>query len=97
MKKQSSLSRLFTYAGSYKILTILSWVLSVISAWIALELRSGRAFIRLWLVSSAFCIIIYGNLYWRFNVFSYCGISGTGKYEIGNDAPYCDITIRIYG
>ncbi len=36
MKKQSSLSRLFAYAGSYKYLTILSWVLSVISAWIAL-------------------------------------------------------------
>ena len=36
MKKQSSLSRLLAYAGSYKILTILSWILSVISAWIAL-------------------------------------------------------------
>lgn len=36
MKKQSSLSRLFAYAGSYKILTVLSWILSVISAWIAL-------------------------------------------------------------
>ena len=36
MKKQSSLARLFAYAGNYKYLTILSWMLSVISAWIAL-------------------------------------------------------------
>lgn len=36
MKKESSLSRLFEYAGSYKYLTIASWVLSVISAWLAL-------------------------------------------------------------
>ncbi len=36
MKKESSLSRLFGYAGSYKYLTIASWVLSVISAWLAL-------------------------------------------------------------
>lgn len=35
MKKQSSLARLFAYAGNYKYLTILSWILSVISAWIA--------------------------------------------------------------
>lgn len=36
MKKQSALSRLFEYAGGYKYLTIASWVLSAISAWIAL-------------------------------------------------------------
>ena len=36
MKKQSSLARLFAYADNYKYLTILSWILSVISAWIAL-------------------------------------------------------------
>lgn len=36
MKKQSSLSKLFAYAGNLKYLTILSWVLSVASAWIAL-------------------------------------------------------------
>lgn len=36
MKKQSSLARLFAYAGNYKYLIILSWILSVISAWIAL-------------------------------------------------------------
>lgn len=35
-KKESALSRLFAYAGSYKYLTIASWVLSVCSAWIAL-------------------------------------------------------------
>lgn len=32
MKKQSSLSRLMKYAGPYRILTYLSWVLSGISA-----------------------------------------------------------------
>lgn len=36
MKKKSSLARLFEYAGNYKYLTILSWILSVVSAWIAL-------------------------------------------------------------
>ena len=36
MKKQSALSRLFEYAGGYKYLTIASWVLAAISAWIAL-------------------------------------------------------------
>ena len=36
MKKQSSLSRLFEYAGNFKYLTVMSWILSVVSAWIAL-------------------------------------------------------------
>lgn len=36
MKKQSSLARLFEYAGNFKYLTILSWIFSVVSAWIAL-------------------------------------------------------------
>lgn len=36
MKKESSLSKLFAYAGNFKYLTIASWILSIISAWIAL-------------------------------------------------------------
>ncbi len=36
MKKQSNLSRLMGYAGGYKLLTYLSWVLSVMSALLAL-------------------------------------------------------------
>lgn len=36
MKQKGALTRLFAYAGNHKYLTILSWVLSVISAWIAL-------------------------------------------------------------
>lgn len=36
LKKQSSLARLFEYAGNYKYLTILSWIFSVVSVWIAL-------------------------------------------------------------
>ncbi|MCM1221607.1 MAG: ABC transporter ATP-binding protein/permease, partial [Lachnospiraceae bacterium] len=36
MKKQSHLSRLMGYAGAYKILTYLSWVLSAMSALLAL-------------------------------------------------------------
>lgn len=36
MKKQSPLSRLFDYTGNFKYLTIASWILSVLSAWIAL-------------------------------------------------------------
>ena len=36
MKKQSNLSRLLEIAGSYKYLTYASWILSAISALIAL-------------------------------------------------------------
>lgn len=36
MKKDSSLKKLFDYAGGYKYLTVLSWILSVISAMVAL-------------------------------------------------------------
>lgn len=36
MKKQSNLSRLLGYAGSYKILTYMSWILSAVSAFAAL-------------------------------------------------------------
>ena len=36
MKKQSNLSRLMGYAGAHKILTYLSWVLSIMSALLAL-------------------------------------------------------------
>ena len=36
MKKQSALTRLFEYAGNYKYFTMLSRILAVISAWIAL-------------------------------------------------------------
>ena len=36
MKKESSLSKLFAYARKFRYLTIASWILSVISAWLAL-------------------------------------------------------------
>ena len=36
MKKQSNLSILMDYAGGYRILTYLSWILSVMSALISL-------------------------------------------------------------
>lgn len=36
MKKESTMHKLFTYAGSYKYLTIASWILSAASALIAL-------------------------------------------------------------
>lgn len=36
MKKESSLSKLFVYAGKFRYLTIASWILSVISEWLAL-------------------------------------------------------------
>lgn len=36
MKKQSNLSKLFEYAGRYKYLTIASWILSAVSALVAL-------------------------------------------------------------
>lgn len=48
MKKQSSLARLFEYAGGYKYLTISSWVLSGISALLAL-----MPFIYIWQIIKA--------------------------------------------
>ena len=45
MKKQSNLSRLLTYAGKRKILLYLSWILSAISAAMAL-----MPFVHLWLI-----------------------------------------------
>jgi ABC transporter, permease/ATP-binding protein len=36
VKKESSLSKLFAYAGKFRYLTIASWILSIISAWLAL-------------------------------------------------------------
>lgn len=36
MKKESNLKRLLRYAGSYKYLTIASWILSALSALVAL-------------------------------------------------------------
>lgn len=36
VKKESSLSKLLAYAGKFRYLTIASWILSVISAWLAL-------------------------------------------------------------
>ena len=36
MKKESSLSKLLAYAGKFRYLTTSSWILSVISAWLAL-------------------------------------------------------------
>lgn len=36
MKKESSLSKLLAYSGKFRYLTIASWILSVISAWLAL-------------------------------------------------------------
>ncbi|WP_343208802.1 ABC transporter ATP-binding protein [Anaerolentibacter hominis] len=48
MKKQSDLSKLFDYAGSYRILTILSWILSAVSALTALV-----PFVYIWQIISA--------------------------------------------
>ena len=36
MKKESSMQKLFAYAGNYKYLIIASWILSAVSALIAL-------------------------------------------------------------
>lgn len=36
MKKESDLKKLFRYAGNYKHLTIMSWILSALSALVAL-------------------------------------------------------------
>ena len=44
MKKQSNLSRLMGYAGGHKILTYLSWILSVMSALLALDVYKRQKY-----------------------------------------------------
>lgn len=58
MKKQSDLQKLMDYAGSYKILTFLSWILSIISALMALV-----PFIYIWEIIRAVLLAApdYGN------------------------------------
>ena len=58
MKKQSDLQKLMEYAGSYKILTFMSWILSIISALMALV-----PFIYIWEIIRAVLLAApdYGN------------------------------------
>ena len=111
LKKQSSLARLFEYAGNYKYLTILSWIFSVVSAWIALVpfyyiwkvikevFRGGkcRKYCRLWMACSRICNFIDGALHLRADVFPFVSISCAGEYPFTVDAPYYDTADGIYG
>ena len=90
MKKQSNLSRLMGYAGGHKILTYLSWVLSVMSALLALVpfwyysrhtggfpgLLTGGECHRLRLVCRIVCSYLYCCLHSRFDVFAFERVPG---------------------
>ena len=71
LKKQSSLARLFEYAGNYKYLTILSWIFSVVSAWIALV-----PFYYIWKVMQEVLRV-------RFDFSKAAGISTYGWHAVG--------------
>ena len=112
MKKKSSLSRLFEYAGNYKYLTVLSWILSAVSAWIALV-----PFYYIWRIikevlavapdySQAQNLKGYGWAAVGFALLSmiiYVGslmcshVSRTGRNAFSDDASYRDSADGIHG
>ena len=113
MKKQSSLARLFAYAGNYKYLTILSWILSVISAWIALVpfyyiwkiirevLNTAPEYSQVEHLSSYGWSAVLSAL---LSMVIYIGAlmcSHIAAFRVQAnmryDASYCDIAIRLYG
>ena len=100
MKKQSNLSRLMGYAGGHKILTYLSWVLSVMSALLALVpfwyiwrgsfpgfFKSGECY-KLRLVCRIVCGYLYCCLHSRFDVFAFERVPGCRKYPKRAYAAY---------
>ena len=72
MKKQSNLSRLMGYAGGHKILTYLSWILSVMSALLAL--------VPFWYIWRIVCGTLYCCLYRRSDVFAHERVPGCRQY-----------------
>jgi len=81
VKKESSLSKLFAYAGKFRYLTIASWILS---------------FKRIWLGSRWICHFIHAGLCVRADVFPSGSIPRPGKYPHQPDAAYPDTANGIF-
>ena len=87
-KKQTPVSRLMEYAGSFQYLAVASWVLAAVSAFVA---------VYLWLECSRFCNPVYADLYRGIDLFSFGSIPSAGKYEVKTDATYLISADWIYG
>jgi len=112
-KKQTPVSRLMEYAGSFQYLAVASWVLAAVSAFVALvpfyfiwrlikevlrvALWCGTESVYLWLECSRFCNPVYADLYRGIDLFSFGSIPSAGKYEVKTDATYLISADWIYG
>ena len=110
MKKESSMQKLFAYAGNYKYLTIASWILSAVSAAVLLYLadhagsctggtglQQSAESVRLGLAGGGICTVIHVHLYLRTAVFPHCGIPCTGQYAQHPDAAHSDTSDGLHG
>ena len=107
------MQKLFTYAGSYKYLTIASWILSAASALIAL-----LPFYYIWRIMqevvlaapdyskaqnlsglgwSGICTAFHDHLYLRTVVLPHCSLPRAGEYAKHADASYSDAAHGIHG
>ena len=105
--KQSPMQRLFVYAGKYKYLTIASWILAAISAFVALvpfyfiwriiKEVLYVASVGLWMECGWICDIVHDYLYRSFDLFAFVRISRTGKYKSWADETYFNAATWFYG
>ena len=112
-KKQTPVSRLMEYAGSFQYLAVASWVLAAVSAFVALVpfyfiwrlikevLRVAPDYGAAQNLStygwSRFCNPVYADLYRGIDLFSFGSIPSAGKYEVKTDATYLISADWIYG
>ena len=113
MKKESSMQKLFAYAGNYKYLTIASWILSAVSALIAL-----LPFYDIWRIMqevvlaapdyskaqnlsglgwSAVGFALLSMIIYICALLCHCSLSRTGEYAEHPDASYSDAAHGIHG
>ena len=112
-KKQTPVSRLMEYAGSFQYLAVASWVLAAVSAFVALVpfyfiwrlikevLRVAPDYGAAQNLStygwSAVGFAILSDLYRGIDLFSFGSIPSAGKYEVKTDATYLISADWIYG
>ena len=98
-KKQTPVSRLMEYAGSFQYLAVASWVLAAVSAFVALV-----PFYFIWRLIKEVLRVApdYGaaqnlSTYRGIDLFSFGSIPSAGKYEVKTDATYLISADWIYG
>lgn len=98
-KKQTPVSRLMEYAGSFQYLAVASWVLAADKRGVTgcTGLWCGTESVYLWLECSRFCNPVYADLYRGIDLFSFGSIPSAGKYEVKTDATYLISADWIYG